>query len=238
MLSATGICSRTGTSSRCSPRARTSTHARWARSRRGRASGSTSSWRSGTGSARALAPNVSTALASVASTLEPLHRGDEQMMGDLREGTDLPDEPTGLLRTRVVTTALDFPTLGHQWLARRPLGIEVIVLPSPDGLTVPLDAFDEAIDERTALVATAHVYFTTGAIQDVAGVARLAHDRGALLLVDAYQATGLIPTDVSELGVDFYVSGTLKWLFGGPRMAFLLVRPELRRVLSPTTTGR
>jgi selenocysteine lyase/cysteine desulfurase len=185
----------------------------------------------------ALAPNVSTALASVASTLEPLHRGDEQMMGDLREGTDLPDEPTGLLRTRVVTTALDFPTLGHQWLARRPLGIEVIVLPSPDGLTVPLDAFDEAIDERTALVATAHVYFTTGAIQDVAGVARLAHDRGALLLVDAYQATGLIPTDVSELGVDFYVSGTLKWLFGGPGMAFLWVRPELQRVLAPTTTG-
>ena len=189
------------------------------------------------GSEIALTPNVSSALASVASALEPLHRGDEQTLGDLREGTHLPDEPTGPLRTRVVTTSLDFPTLGHQWLARRPLGVEVAVLSSPDGLTVPVAAFAEAIDERTALVATGHVYFTTGAIQDIAGLARLAHERGALLLVDAYQATGIVPTDVAALDVDFYVSGALKWLFGGPGMAFLWVRPELRRVLDPTTTG-
>jgi kynureninase len=65
----------------------------------------------------------------------------------------------------------------------------------------------------------------------------LCRDRGALLLVDAYQATGLIPTDVEALGVDFYVSGTLKWLFGGPGNAFLWVRPELRSALEPTTTG-
>jgi selenocysteine lyase/cysteine desulfurase len=172
------------------------------------------------GSEIALAPNVSVALASVASGLDELHRGDRAAP-----------------RRRVITTALDFPTLGHQWLARAPLGVELVVLPSPDGLSVPLEAFEGAVDERTALVATGHTYFTTGAVQDVAGLAGLCHERGALLLIDAYQATGLIPTDVAALGVDIYVSGTLKWLFGGPGNAFLWLRPELRECLTPTTTG-
>ncbi len=172
------------------------------------------------GSEIALAPNVSVALASVASALDPIHRGDRAAP-----------------RTRVITTALDFPTIGHQWLARAPLGVEVVVLPSPDGLSVPLESFEAVIDERTALVATGHVYFTTGAVQDVAGLSGLCRERGALLLVDAYQATGLIPTDVATLGVDIYVSGTLKWLFGGPGNAFLWLRPEVREALTPTSTG-
>jgi selenocysteine lyase/cysteine desulfurase len=172
------------------------------------------------GSEIALAPNVSVALASVASAIDAIHRGDEAAP-----------------RKRVITTALDFPTLGHQWLARAPLGVEVVVLPSPDGLSVPLESFEAAVDERTALVATGHAYFTTGAVQDVAGLAALCRERGALLLIDAYQATGLIPTDVAALGVDIYVSGTLKWLFGGPGNAFLWMRPDLREVLTPATTG-
>ena len=190
------------------------------------------------GSEIALAPNVSTALATFASALDPIHRGDPHALGRLREA-GLPME--GRARTRVITTALDFPTVGHQWLARAPLGVEVVVLPSPDGLTVPVEAFEAAIDDRTALVATAHVYFTTGAVQDVAALATMAHERGALLLIDAYQATGLIPTDLGaglpESQPDAYVSGTLKWLFGGPGNAFLWVRPELRDALRPTTTG-
>jgi selenocysteine lyase/cysteine desulfurase len=164
----------------------------------------------------ALAPNVSTALAVLGSAL-------------------VPQRPVA--RHRVVTTELDFPTLGHQWLAKAPLGIELVVVPSPDGLTVPLHALAEAVDERTLLVATGQVYFTTGAVQDVPMLSRLCHERGALLLVDAYQATGLIPTDLATLGADLYVSGTLKWLFGGPGTAFLWLRPELAERLPPTTTG-
>jgi kynureninase len=182
----------------------------------------------------ALAPNVSTALAVVASALDPVHRGARDALHALGEA----GLPAGTApRPRVITTELDFPTLGHQWLARAPLGVEVTVLRSPDGISVPLDAFAAAIDDRTALVATAHVYFTTGAVQDVAGLAALAHARGALLLVDAYQATGLVPTDLPASGIDLYVSGTLKWLFGGSGTAFLWVRPALWEALRPTTTG-
>lgn len=168
------------------------------------------------GSEVALAANVSSALAVIASALDPVHR---------------------IGRTKVITTALDFPTVGHQWLARATLGVEVEVLPSPDGLTIPIEAFEAAVDERTALVATAHVFFTTGAMPEVDRLAAVCHERGALLLLDAYQATGLVPTRVADLGADIYVSGTLKWLLGGSGLAFLWVRPELYEHLVPTTTG-
>lgn len=182
----------------------------------------------------ALAPSVSAALAVVASALDPLHRGDPATLERLAAaGVAAGTAP----RTRVVTTALDFPTVGHQWLARAPLGVELVVVASPDGMTVPLEAYAAAIDERTALVATSHVYFTTGAAVDLRPLADLCHERGALLLVDAYQATGIVPTDVAAVGIDVYVSGTLKWLFGGPGTAFAWVRPALHDALRPTTTG-
>lgn len=140
-------------------------------------------------------------------------------------------------RPRVVTTSLDFPTVAYQWLAKAARGVELVVVESPDGVTVPLERLSEAIDERTALVATSHVFFTSGAIQDVAAVAALAHANNALLLVDGYQAAGQIPVDVTRLGVDFYCGGGLKWLLGGSGIAFLYVRPELQQRLEPGVTG-
>jgi selenocysteine lyase/cysteine desulfurase len=182
----------------------------------------------------ALAPSVSAALAVFASALDPIHRGDRHALRAL----DAAGVPAGSSpRAKVVTTALDFPTVGHQWLAREPLVVEVVVVPSPDGIGMPIEAFEAAIDERTALVATGHVYFTTGALQSLRPLADLCHARGALLLVDAYQATGIVETDLHAVGVDAYVSGTLKWLFGGPGTAFAWIRPELYGALRPTTTG-
>ena len=140
-------------------------------------------------------------------------------------------------RPRVVTTSLDFPTVAYQWLAKRPLGIELEIVESPDGISVPLDAFARAIDDRTALVATSHVYFTSGAIQDIKAVAELAHARGALCYVDAYQSVGQVPVDVRTLGVDFLTAGGLKWLLGGPGIVFLYARRDLAERLRPTTTG-
>src|SRR5438552_663492 len=139
-------------------------------------------------------------------------------------------------RKKVVISDLDFPTLGHQFLAKRPLGVEVEIVRSPDRVTVPLELFEAAIDENTALVATSHVYFTSGAIQNVAELARIAHRKGALFLVDAYQGTGQVPTDVTAIGADFYVSGSLKWLLGGPGVAFLYVHPSVSN-LEPTIAG-
>lgn len=138
-------------------------------------------------------------------------------------------------RPKIVTTALDFPTVPYQWLVKP--GVEVVILESDDSIGVPVERFAAAIDDRTALVATTHVVFTSGMIQPVAEIAALAKRHGALCLVDGYQAAGQIPVDVQALDLDFYISGGLKWLLGGTGSAFLYARPELHAALSPRATG-
>jgi selenocysteine lyase/cysteine desulfurase len=140
-------------------------------------------------------------------------------------------------RPRVVTSALDFPTVAYQWLAKQPAGVEVTVVESPDGVSIPLDVWERAIDDRTALVATSHVFFTTGAIQDIGAVATLAHRHGALCFIDAYQSVGQIPFDVKATGVDFLTAGGLKWLLGGPGIVFLYAKEEVGLRLVPGVTG-
>ncbi len=136
-------------------------------------------------------------------------------------------------RNRVVVTELDFPTLCYQFLSREPTGLEVVMVESPDGIEVPLDRIEAAVDDRTAILATSHVFFSSGAIQEVEELASIAHRHGALLLLDAYQSTGQIAVDVGAWGVDILLSGALKWLCGGPGLAFLYVTPDLD--LQPTT---
>ena len=140
-------------------------------------------------------------------------------------------------RRKVVTTDLDFPTISYQWLAKRPLGLELEIVRSPDGVSVPIDVLARAIDDQTALVATSHVFFTTGAIQDIQAVAEAAHAHGALCFIDGYQSVGQIPLDVHATGVDFLCAGGLKWLLGGPGIAFLYARTDLIPTLRPTVTG-
>src|SRR5438093_5814729 len=117
----------------------------------------------------ALAPSISVALSAVAESLD-YHK-----------------------RPKVVITSLDFPTVAYQWLAKVRSGVELVVVESPDKVSVPVDAIAREIDDRTALVVTSHVYFTSGAIQDIKGVAEAAHAHGALCLIDAYQSVGQIP---------------------------------------------
>ena len=161
----------------------------------------------------ALAPSISVALSAVAEAVDYTRR------------------------PRVVVTSLDFPTVAYQWLAKRQRGVEVVVVESPDRVTVPVEAIARAVDHRTALVATSHVYFTSGAIQDIRAVAHVAHARGALCLVDAYQSVGQVPCDVRAADVDFLTAGGLKWLLGGPGIVFLYVRAELARRLEPGIAG-
>jgi len=161
----------------------------------------------------AIMPNVSSALAAVGSAL---------------------DFST---RSGVVSCELDFPTLTYHFLAKAPLGVETRILASPDRIQVPLEAFEGALDERTALIATSRVYFTSGYIQDVEALAEMAHKHGALCLVDDYQGTGQVPIDVRRSGVDFLVTGGLKWLIGGPGVAYLYVRRELAARLAPSVSG-
>src|SRR5712692_1155494 len=160
----------------------------------------------------AIAPSVSVALTTLATGL-PLPRG----------------------RSKVLIGELDFPTIGHQWLSRPEFEVEFV--PSRDGMTIPPEAFAERIDSQTALVATTHLFYTTGYLQDVRAIADAAHATGALCLIDGYQTCGCVPIDVDAMDCDAFVGGCLKWLSGGPGTAFLYVRPELVPSVRPHGTG-
>lgn len=140
------------------------------------------------------------------------------------------------VRNKVVMSEYEFPTMGHIWLAQRPRGAEVQFLAGVDN-TVPAEAYERAIDERTRIVPLTHVSFVNGFRSDVAAVTRIAHRNGALVFLDGYQDCGTRPIDVRALDVDFFVTGTLKYLLGPPGLAFLYVRRELIESLAPTMTS-
>ena len=131
-------------------------------------------------------------------------------------------------RRRIVYEEGNFPSVRYLYQAAR--GAEVVVAPDDEGVVA-------AIDERTLLVPVTHVLFKTGAIQDVEAIVARAHEAGALVVLDAYQSVGTVPLDVTALGVDFAVGGSVKWLCGGPGAAWLYVRPGLAEELEPALTG-
>ena len=145
-------------------------------------------------------------------------------------------KPSGA-RKRIVCSALDFPSMVYLFRAQQAAGFELRVVPAEADLTVSTDRMLEAIDETTAVVAFSHVLFRTSYIMDADTIARRARAAGAATILDTYQSAGIIPVDVTALGVDFAVGGCLKWLCGGPGNAFLYTRPDRLRLAKPSFTG-
>jgi selenocysteine lyase/cysteine desulfurase len=140
-------------------------------------------------------------------------------------------------RDTVITTDLEFPTNAQIWHAQEPRGARVLHVPrDPDGCISP-DRFAEVIDERTKLVAITHVGFRSGARLDVAEISRIAHERGALVLLDCYQSVGSMSLDVHALDLDFAVGGMYKYLLATAGIGFLYVRGSLVPHLVPTHSG-
>src|SRR4051795_5663098 len=131
-------------------------------------------------------------------------------------------------RNRVVYEEGNFPSVRYLYQAQPEL--DVVVVEDDQAIV-------DAIDERTLLVPVTHVLFKTGEIQDVESIVRRAHEVGAHVVLDAYQSVGTVPLDVSALGVDFAVGGSVKWLCGGPGAGWLYVRPDLAATLEPALTG-
>ena len=138
-------------------------------------------------------------------------------------------------RPRIVISEYEFPTVGQIAHAQELRGAEVVhVRPDADG-SIPPERFAEAVDEQTSLVCCTTLSYRTGHRHDVAEIARLAHEAGALCLADSYQAIGAIDFDAHTLGVDFVTGGTVKYLLASAGLAFMWVRPGLDLV--PTQTG-
>jgi selenocysteine lyase/cysteine desulfurase len=130
-----------------------------------------------------------------------------------------------------VLTDWEFPTIGQIWHAQEARGARVVhVAPT-------LEEFDRVIDNDTLLVSITHVSYRSGAMTDVSKIVELAHERGALVLLDAFQSIGSLPVDVKELGVDFLGAGVLKYLLGSAGLGFFYCRRELVERVWPTQTG-
>src|SRR5258707_8096948 len=140
-------------------------------------------------------------------------------------------------RNRVVYSDLNFPSVMYFWEAQQAYGARVHMVQTDDGITVPIDRLLDAIDEQTLLVPVSHVIFRSAYIQDAKAIIEKAHEVGAHVVLDTFQSLGTVPVDVTALNVDFACGGVLKWLCGGPGVAYLYVRSDLGRTLTPTFTG-
>jgi kynureninase len=140
-------------------------------------------------------------------------------------------------RNKIVTSALDFPSMEYIWDAQARLGANVEVVHTDDGITVRLEDLLDAIDDTTCLVALSHVSFRSSYRVDVKPIVERAHKYGALVLLDVYQSAGALELQANDWGVDFLIGGTIKWLCGGPASGYLYVRPDLQKDLAPRLTG-
>jgi kynureninase len=133
-------------------------------------------------------------------------------------------------RNRIVFEAGLFPSVRYVQQAWSRFGAEVVVCEDAEAVI-------EAIDERTLLVPVSHVLYKTAEIQPVERIVARAHDAGAYVCLDAYQSAGAVPLDVTSLGVEFCVGGSVKWLCGGPGAGWLYVRPDMAEQLEPAFAG-
>jgi kynureninase len=140
-------------------------------------------------------------------------------------------------RNKVVMTSLEFPSIQYFYHEQRRLGARVELVPSHESVRFDLDKFLAAIDETTLLVPISLVLFRSSFLVDARAIIERAHCVGAHVILDLFQATGAVPVHVRALGTDFAVGGVLKWLCGGPGVAYLYVREDLRAKLRPALTG-
>jgi len=133
-------------------------------------------------------------------------------------------------RNRIVFEEGLFPSVRYVQQAWARFGADVVVCENAEAVI-------EAIDERTLLVPVSHVLYKTGEIQPVERIIERARAAGAYVCLDAYQSAGTVPLDVTALGVEFCVGGSVKWLCGGPGAGWLYVRPDVAERLEPAFAG-
>lgn len=140
-------------------------------------------------------------------------------------------------RRKIVMTDLEFPSNMYLFEGFRRYGAEIVYVPSPDTVRSDLQRLLDAIDEETVLVPLSMVLFRSAYIQDVRAVIQKAHRVGARVVLDVYQAAGAMPLALEQLGTDFAVGGSVKWLCGGPGAGYLYARPDVMKDMYPGFVG-
>ena len=139
--------------------------------------------------------------------------------------------------SNVVSASVEFPSVVYPWLrVARLTGCDVRLTRDTDYIIDPHELMD-LIDDQTAAVCISHIQYLTGQRLDVAALAKVAHSRGAILIVDATQSAGAVPIDVTTDDIDVLVTSGYKWLCGPLGSAVLFVRRDLHEDLEPGMVG-
>lgn len=135
----------------------------------------------------------------------------------------------------IITTLIEHHSNLLPWMRLREKGVEVtIIAPDEYGMIDP-DDIENAMTDRTRLVAVNHVSNVFGSIQDVAKIVKIAHKASAQVLIDGAQSAGHMPLDVSALDCDFFATAGHKGLLGPQGTGVLYAKePDM---LSPLFVG-
>ena len=133
----------------------------------------------------------------------------------------------------VVVTDLAYPSNVYVWLPSRRQGVEIRRIRHREG-RIETGDFEKAVDDGTVVVCISRVEWTCGLKYDVKAIAEIAHDHGAFLVDDPYQALGAIDVDVHGDGVDFLAVGSEKWLCCSSLAGIFYVRRELADAFEPS----
>lgn len=120
----------------------------------------------------------------------------------------------------------EFGANAYPWLALHEHGVVTKLIRTPQERMTP-DVLRKAMSDRTRVVAVSWVSFSDGYRHDLAALAEVAHERGALFCVDAIQGLGAFPLDVKAAGIDALYSGGAKWLLAVAGVSFLYVNRSL-----------
>ena len=139
----------------------------------------------------------------------------------------------------MVSSEADFPSVTYPWhRIAEDTGCQVrlvSVLDDPEGFDV--NKIAEQVDSATAVICISHIQYLTGHLLDLGDLAALAHDHGALLIVDATQSAGQVPIDVTTTGVDVLITGSYKWLCSTFGAAACYLSPPVLENFRPPFVG-
>ena len=157
-------------------------------------------------------------------------------------GMNIPSQGLKFKRGQeIVMSNQEYPSVSGCWnyTARRDrLKVRAFALPTPPATSQDIvDAYTEQMTDKTAVVVFSHVYYTTGLVTDVTALSRLAHQYGALAVVDGAHAVGMTPMTIDDMDCDFYASSCHKWLLAPKGVGMLYVAKKQQNKVLPLFKG-
>lgn len=137
----------------------------------------------------------------------------------------------------VIQAEMDHPNQVYAWRRLEERGVELKWVRNGEGYP-PVEAFVEAMDGRTRVVAVSYVTFGTGCRVDLPALAAACRERGVVLMTDAIQGVGILSASLPALGADIVVCGGHKGLLGLPGTGFLYCREDLIPGMTPPFFAR